>query len=177
MRKRKKTFTIVAILLGLIAMAFRGDTVPDFKLPDLDNKPVQLKNLLQRGPVLIDFWATWCKPCVKYFPVLQSWHEKYGAAGLAVIAINEDGPRSLAKVKPFARSLNVSFTILVDENSEVMRRLRVQNLPASLLIARDGTVSARHTGFTGESARAIEAKIVELLSNADPAAGDTPQKN
>jgi thiol-disulfide isomerase/thioredoxin len=156
--------TLHFLLYCGLVLGFSGDSVPAFKLPDLDNKPVQLKTLLQKGPVLIDFWATWCKPCVKYFPVLQSWHEKYGPAGLTIVAINEDGPRSLAKVKPFTRSLKVDFIVLLDENSDVMRLLRVQNLPASLLIAPDGLIVARHTGYTEETAKATEAKIVELLN-------------
>jgi len=161
----KRTLAKFSLLLccGLV-IGFSGDSVPDFKLPDLDNKPVQLKHLLKNGPVLIDFWATWCKPCVKYFPVLQGWHEKYGPKGLTIVAINEDGPRSLAKVKPFARSLKAGFTVLIDQNSDVMRLLRVQNLPTSLLIAQDGSIVTRHTGYTEETTKATEAKIVELLT-------------
>jgi thiol-disulfide isomerase/thioredoxin len=160
---KKPLAVLSALICGCLVPSFAGDGVPDFKLPDLDGKPVQLRALLQKGPVLIDFWATWCKPCVKYFPVLQGWHEKYGAAGLTIVSINEDGPRSLAKVKPFTRSLKIGFTVLVDENSDVMRLLRVQNLPTSLLIAPDGSVVARHTGYSEESTKATEAKIVELL--------------
>jgi thiol-disulfide isomerase/thioredoxin len=161
----KRIHLNILLLSCGLALGFSGDSVPDFKLPDLDHKPVQLKSLLKNGPVLIDFWATWCKPCVKYFPVLQSWHEKYGASGLTIVAINEDGPRSLAKVKPFTKSLKAGFTVLIDENGDVMRLLRVQNLPASLLIAPDGSVVARHTGYTEETAKATEAKILELLAN------------
>lgn len=162
--------TLAKLLLLLccgLVIGFSGDSVPDFKLPDLDNKPVQLKSLLKQGPVLIDFWATWCKPCVKYFPVLQGWHEKYGTSGLTIIAINEDGPRSLAKVKPFTRSLKAGFKVLIDENSDVMRLLRVQNLPTSLLIAPDGSIVIRHTGYTEEATKATEAKIVELLGTVN----------
>jgi len=164
----KRTLAKFSLLLccGLV-LGFSGDSVSDFKLPDLDNKPVQLKILLKTGPVLVDFWATWCKPCVKYFPVLQSWHEKYGPSGLTIVAINEDGPRSLAKVKPFTRSLKVGFTVLLDENSDVMRLLRVQNLPTSLLIAPDGSIVARHTGYTEETTKATEAQIVELLAKVN----------
>ncbi len=171
----KITLSRILLLLccGLV-YGFSDDKAPDFKLPDLDNKPVQLKSLLKNGPVLIDFWATWCKPCVKYFPVLQGWHEKYGASGLTIIAINEDGPRSLAKVKPFTRSLKAGFTILIDENSEVMRLLRVQNLPTSFLIATDGSVVVRHTGYTEESTKATEAKIVELLARMNEIKTDKP---
>ena len=159
----RSSFLILVLFLAGSAPAFRGNTIPNFKLPDLGNEPVELKKLLARGPVLIDFWATWCKPCISYFPLLQRWHEKYGAAGLTVVAINEDGPRSLAKVKPFVRSLRVGFTVLLDENGEVMRLLRVQNLPTSFLIAPDGTVAATHAGFTEESAIAVEAGIGRLL--------------
>lgn len=161
---RRSVIIAFTALFWHAAPSFPDDGVPDFKLPDLDNKPVQLKALLQKGPVLIDFWATWCKPCVKYFPVLQRWHEKYGSAGLTIVAINEDGPRSMAKVKPFARSLKAGFTIVLDENSEVMRLLRVQNLPTSLLVSQDGSVVERHAGFTDDAAKATESSIIELLA-------------
>lgn len=154
-------------IAAVFTLGMRGDTVVNFKLPDLRNKTVQLSELLQRGPVLLDFWATWCKPCVKAFPKLEALHQKYREQGLVVVGINQDGPRNLAKVKPFVHSLKITFLVLIDENNEVMRRLQVQNLPTSLLLAPDGTMAARHVGYSEENMKKLEEEIAALLQQTD----------
>lgn len=156
---------LVPLLLVAVTLAIGGEEAPDFKLPNLRNKQVALSGLLKKGPVLLDFWATWCKPCLKSFPVLESWHRKYGEKGLVVVGINEDGPRNSAKIKPFVRSLKVTFEILVDANNDVMRRFRVQNLPTTILIASDGTILARSVGYTAEEMEKLEAKVVDALKS------------
>lgn len=159
--KRHPYFVLVAA--AWLVMGMRGDTAPNFKLPDLRNKQVQLSELLKQGPVLLDFWATWCKPCVKAFPKLEALHNKYRQQGLVVVGINEDGPRNQAKVKPFVNSLKITFTILIDGNNEIMQRLQVQNLPTSILIAPDGQIVSRHTGFSEEKMKSLEKEILAVL--------------
>ena len=169
MKRLECSFVLVACLLIFVATPENkaGDLAPDFKLPDLENKPVQLSELLKKGPVVVDFWATWCAPCIKYMPALQGLHEKYSAKGVTVVGINEDGPRGLAKIKPTVRSLNASFLILVDENNEVMRKLRVQVLPTTFLIASDGSIVSQHVGYASNTAKKLDAKINELLQKSD----------
>ena len=77
----------------LIASTARATEVPDFNLPTPSGKRVKLYALLEKGPVLLDFWATWCKPCIKAMPKLEEIHAKYADRGLTVLGINEDGPR------------------------------------------------------------------------------------
>lgn len=163
-----KLFIALSCALFLHA-APQNDTAPDFKLPDLAKKQVRLADLLKKGPVLLDFWATWCKPCIKAFPELEKLHQKYKKSGLQVIGINEDGPRNLPKIKPFVRSLKVTFPILIDGNSDVMRKLRVQVLPTSILISPDGGIVARHVGYTSQGVRKLEREIQALLkTNTEP---------
>lgn len=162
---KKMAFTLT---ISLLLLAFGSQKARYFKLRDLDNKQVELKNLLAKGPVLLDFWATWCRPCVKAFPELDRLHKKYSRRGLTVLGINTDGPRNQEKVKPFVSSLKVSFPIVIDLHSEVMRLYRVQMLPTSVLIAPDGAIVFSGVGYSPKKIKELEAKIVALLEKASP---------
>ena len=160
--------TKIFIILYVVIFSFNvyGDTVVDFKLPNLKNKQVRLSELLKKGPVVLDFWATWCKPCAKAFPKLNGLYEKYHQQGLEIVGINEDGPRSQAKVKPFVRSLKIKFPILIDSNNDVMRRLQVQSLPTTILVAPDGTIIERYVGYHPDEMKELEKQIIKLLKQS-----------
>ncbi|MBN2011888.1 TlpA family protein disulfide reductase [candidate division KSB1 bacterium] len=157
----------ILVILVLCTIGVRADTALNFKLPDLRTRQVQLTDLLKQGPVVLDFWATWCKPCAKVFPKLNALYEKYNKQGLTVVGINEDGPRSQAKVKPFVRSLKITFPILIDSNNDVMRRLQVQSLPTTILIGSDGTVLARHIGYHPDEFEMLENEIQAILKDTE----------
>ena len=162
MKAKIKNILFLVILLASVALGMSSD-VTNFKLLNLRNQQVELAKLLKDGPVLLDFWATWCKPCIKAFPKLNALHKKYGEKGLTVIGINEDGARSQSKVKPFVRSLRIKFPILIDNNNEVLRKLQVQSLPTTILIAPNGMVVARQVGYSPDGIKKLEERIVTLL--------------
>jgi peroxiredoxin len=155
---------VTTIFLALIFLGTGGDKVSNFKLPDLQNNQVELAELLKKGPVVLDFWATWCKPCIKAFPKLDSLHHKYKAQGLTVVGINEDGPRNQAKVKPFVNSLGIDFMILIDSDNDVLRRYQVQNLPTTFLVTPDGKIASRHIGFSPLEIAKLENEVKALLT-------------
>jgi len=159
--KHVKT-TLLICLFSFSTLA--ADDAPNFELPNLQKEQVELAELLKQGPVVLDFWATWCKPCIKAFPKLDSLHHKYKDQGLTIVGVNVDAPRNQAKVKPFVKSMGVDFLILLDTNNEVMRRYQVQNLPTTLLIAQDGSIAARHIGFSAKRIAELESEIKTLLS-------------
>lgn len=157
-------FLNTILLICLFAFStVAADDAPNFELPNLQNEQVELAELLKQGPVVLDFWATWCKPCIKAFPKLDSLHQKYKEQGLTIVGINVDAPRNQAKVKPFVKSMGVEFLILLDTENEVMRRYQVQNLPTTLLIAPDGSIAARHIGFSSERIAELEREIKDML--------------
>jgi cytochrome c biogenesis protein CcmG, thiol:disulfide interchange protein DsbE len=158
---------IMVLFVLLFSLNVQGDTVVDFKLPDLKNKQVRFSEFLNKGPILLDFWATWCKPCAKAFPKLNGLYKKYHQQGLEIVGINEDGPRSQAKVKPFVRSFKIKFPILIDGNNEVMRRLQVQSLPTTILIAPDGTIIQRYVGYHADEMKDLEKQILKLLKQSN----------
>lgn len=157
---------LAAFAVTLVVPADAEERAPDFNLRTPVGERIHLKSLLARGPVLLDFWATWCKPCIKMMPKLQEIHETYGERGLTVLGVNEDGPRSQAKVEPFVRARKISFPIVLDSDGGVMKRMRVSALPTSILIDQEGMIVYRLVGTSkGQVKGLIEAIEAALRSS------------
>ena len=154
--------TSLALLLAFFCCGFSGDKAKNFALPNLQNEQVELKALLKKGPVLIDFWATWCKPCIKAFPELEAIHQKYKNEGLTVVGINTDSPRMRERVEPFIKNLKVTFPILIDENGDVMMQFRVMALPTPFLISLDRNILATNVGYLPLQMRKLDEMIASL---------------
>ncbi|MFN0151704.1 MAG: redoxin domain-containing protein [bacterium] len=146
-----------------------GTAAPDFTLPDLDGKMVTLAERLKTGPVLLDFWALWCKPCLKSLPATEQIKKDYAARGVSVLAINTDSPRSSANVKPYVKTNRFTFDVLLDPNNTLQRLYRFYRIPQLFLIAQDGTIAYSHLGFVPGSEKEVIAAIDKLLAAA-PAA-------
>lgn len=132
----------------LIASSVHATEAPDFNLPGLSGERVQLSALLEKGPVLLDFWATWCKPCIKAMPKLEEIHAKYADKGLTVLGVNEDGPRGQNRIRPFLRGRKITFPIAIDADGSVMQRMQVRALPTTILIAPDREIVLREAGLS-----------------------------
>lgn len=116
-----------------------------------------------RGRVVyVDFWASWCDPCRKSFPWLQAMQAKYDSVGLTVVGVNLDKDHALSEA--FLRQHPASFRIAYDPAGKVAEAYKIKVMPSSVLIGRDGTVIAMHTGFDAKQADAVEARIREALA-------------
>ena len=162
-----KIIKILTIFLFLITSSFSKsqEKASNFRLPDLKGKQTELNEYIGKGLVVLDFWASWCKPCVKFLPKLQEIYEKYKKYGLTIIGINQDGPRNRSKINPFIKSQGISFPILFDDNSEVMRRYRIVSLPATVIISSKGNILKVHKGYRAGDEKLLEKEIIFLLKN------------
>lgn len=158
---------VLAMIWILTSVTVHSATAPDFNLPTPEGKRITLSELLKTGPVLIDFWATWCKPCIEAMPKLEETHQKYHTKGLTVIGINEDGPRGQNRIRPFLKSKNISFAIAIDADGSVMKRLQVQSLPTTLLIGQDGEIVLRQAGYTSANEKPLVEAIEALFSKPE----------
>ena len=138
--------------------------IPNFRLKNLDNRTVSFNSLKGEQFTVIDFWATWCKPCVKSIPKLVEISNEFEDQGVQFIGISIDGPRNLAKVKPFARSLGMTYPVLLDVNSEVMPKLSVRAVPTLLIVNADNEIVYVHEGYKAGEETEIREEILKLLS-------------
>ena len=158
----KLRLVLLTAILTLTCAMHRNE-IPNFKQKNLQKKNVELYQLLEKGPVLLDFWATWCKPCLKAFPKLNALHEKYGDKGLTILGINEDSNRNQTKIKPFVKNLNIQFDVVFDANNALMRRFQVSNLPATILISPDRKIISKNFGYSPNKFKQLEKQIIYLL--------------
>ena len=140
---------------------------PRFKIKDLAGRALDLDELRRGGPVLLDFWATWCKPCLAAIPEIQALHQRYGSQGLKVIGISVDGPRNYSKVRPFAARLGIKYRVAFDLDGRLQQLYQVVAMPTAILIDRDGRIAAVRVGFRPGEGDELEAKIRALLASSD----------
>lgn len=140
-----------------------AERAPDFTLMDLDGKRVKLSDAIKKGPVLIDFWATWCKPCLQELPHVNELYRKHREQGLQVFAITIDSPKSQSKVKPFIKGQGYEFTVLLDQDSEARKLFGGKDVPLTILIDRKGEVVFRHLGYVPGDEKSLEEKVGKLV--------------
>ena len=135
----------------------------DFYSETLENEEIQFSELLENGPALVNFWALWCKPCRAEMKHLQAIYEKYEEKGFTILGINQDTPRSVAKVKSFVSSHGVTFPILTDTDKEIFQLFNGQSIPLSVLYNTDGKVTFTHVGYLPGDEVKLEEEIKKVL--------------
>ena len=160
--KRIVIFFVLSLVL-LTSHAASAGNAPDFTLKDLKGNKVRLSEMLKNGPVLIDFWATWCKSCLQEMPLLDKIGDKYRDQGLQIVAISVDSPKSAAKVRPFIKSSDLDFIVLLDSKKEVRRMFGGTSTPYTVLVSQTGKILYTHLGYVPGDEIKIEAEIVQLF--------------
>ncbi|MEQ9091112.1 MAG: TlpA disulfide reductase family protein [Balneola sp.] len=154
--------------LLLLSLLFGGlehskNEVPNFRLKNLDGRTVSYNQVKGENLTVIDFWATWCKPCVKSIPEFVKMDDEFDDTQVQFIGISIDGPRNKAKVKPFIKSLGVEYPVLRDSDSSLMGRLGVRAVPSLLIVNSDNEIIYFHEGYKSGEEIEIKKKILELL--------------
>jgi len=139
----------------------KDDKVPEIKVQDMDGNPKSLSDF--KGKILIiDFWATWCNPCIKEFPHFEKFYKNYKDKGIEFIAISVDN--KLDKVKSFVKKNNYSFTILHDLAHETSKNFKIGKLPTLFIVSPDGYVKDDPIeGGKRKIDKLLEEKIKDLF--------------
>lgn len=135
-------------------------SMPEIRLQDFDGKPVTTADL--KGNILVlDFWATWCGPCIKEIPFYNQLQEKYSAKRVKVIGVTmASGP--VEEVKPFTVRHNMKYTILMGDD-EQSYEFNVFAFPTTFIITKDLKIYKKYIGVGAAKNAQIEADIQKLL--------------
>jgi peroxiredoxin len=171
------TTVSIAILCWTITPAFAsGRKAPDFRLKDINGNMVQFSDFLNSGPILVDFWATWCVPCIKEMEHFQKLYQQYQERGFLILGIAVDNPRSASKIKPTVRAKGWTFPILLDPKKEVLKKFGGGNLiPFTAVVSPNGDIISVHKGYKAGNEKVVEQEILPYLLSPEPVADEAAE--
>ena len=137
-----------------------GNPAPDFQYQDADGQSTSLSDL-QGKPVLINFWTTWCGPCVHEMPYLQQVYNEWSGKGLVVLAINIG--ESPSKARGFLQSHNLSLPVLLDTKQDAARGYNIRAIPTTFFVDKNGIIQEKIVGAF-PSKIAIEEKLSKIIT-------------
>ena len=140
-----KIFLTLSLLL-LPSLFWAQDKI-EFTAETINNEEIVFSEVYKNGPTLVNFWALWCKPCRAEMKHLEAIYEKYKDNGFTILGINQDSPRSVAKVRAFVSTHNLNFPIVTDPNQEIFQQFNGQSIPLNVLYNQKGEVVYTHIGY------------------------------
>jgi peroxiredoxin len=139
------------------------DKFPDFNLPDLEGNDISHTEIIGQKPVLISFWATWCKPCKKELVNLLPYYEEM-ANDIEFVAITVDGARSKSRVKSWVRKEKLPYKVLYDTAGDLKLKAGVMDIPVSFILDKDGSIVYKSQGYKLGDEHKIAAELKKLIS-------------
>jgi len=136
----------------------------DFDLQDIDGNSVKMSELLKKGPVFLQFWATWCVPCKEEMKVLNELYTKYKDSGFVYVAVSIDDQKTSSKVKPFIESKGYKFTTVFDSDKNVFSNYGGQDPPFSVFVDKKGNVIKTYSGYIQGDDAKLETDIKNALA-------------
>lgn len=142
-----------------------GKKVPSVLIKDVEGNTVNTGELTNDGkPIVISFWATWCKPCkLELNTINEIYPDWQDETGVKLIAVSVDNERTKNMVKPYVNSAAWDYDILMDVNGDFKRALGVNNVPHTFLVNKEGKIVYSHSGFVPGDEEALYEHILELV--------------
>jgi peroxiredoxin len=154
-------FAMTTLVASLALAATISGPAPGFSLQSRDGGELSLAS--QKGNVvMINFWATWCVPCRQEMPHLQALYERYQSLGFELLAVNVEKDNAEGARK-WLEETPVTFPVLFDPNNQVTKLYKVQTMPTTVLIGRDGTMRFIHHGYKPGFENEYQTQVRALL--------------
>jgi thiol-disulfide isomerase/thioredoxin len=162
-----KTFRIFLLLVFISSITFAQESIfnykklPSCKMKTVKGLPFTSDSITNNGkPIIISFWATWCKPCVRELTTISDVYDDWVTeTGVKLYAISVDDSRSMTLVAPMVNGKGWDFTVLLDPNSDFKRAMNVGPIPHTFLLNGKGQVVYQHTSF----AEGDELNLIEMV--------------
>lgn len=139
-------------------------TLPSIKVGTLDGNSINIQEIENEGnPIVINFWATWCKPCKKELNTIAEVYEDWqDETGVKLVAVSIDDSRSMAKVAPYVNSTDWEYEVYLDSNSDLKRAMGVSTVPHTFLLNNKKEIVWQHRGYVEGDEGKLYEKIEEL---------------
>ena len=162
----KKSIILLTTLLLSCGITFSQErSLPNIEVKTLKGNSFNIQDLNNEGnPMVISFWATWCKPCKKELnAIAEVYGEWQDETGVKLIAISIDDTRSMSKVAPYVNSSDWEYDVYLDSNSDLKRAMGVSTVPHTFLINGDGKIVWHHKGYIDGDEEELYEQIEHLV--------------
>ncbi|MDG2344338.1 MAG: TlpA disulfide reductase family protein [Flavobacteriales bacterium] len=150
--------------LLLFALMFQVSAqLPKIKLKDVKGNSVDVSQISNNGkPIIISFWATWCKPCkAELNTIADEFDDWVDETGVKLIAISIDDARSASRVEPYINAMGWEYTVLMDPNGNMKRAMNVNNVPHTFLLDGNGKIVWDHNNYSPGDEHELYEEVVK----------------
>jgi cytochrome c biogenesis protein CcmG/thiol:disulfide interchange protein DsbE len=160
----------LCLITRVTAQISGTQNLPSVNVKDLHGKTVNTSEFSNGDkPYVLDFWATWCKPCILELNTIDESYEDWKAeTGIKVIAISIDDARNSVKVLPFVNGRQWEYEVYLDENSDLKRALNVNNVPHTFIISPKGEILWQHNSYTPGDEITLYEAYKNILAGKNP---------
>ena len=169
----KKLFilTVVLFITGNIfaqtdSLTKNAKKIPSIEIKDINGTPFNTSKIQNNGkPIILDFWATWCKPCIKELMALDENYEDWqDETGVKIYIVSIDEARSMNRVAPFVNGKGWSFEVLLDPNSDFKRAMGVVDVPHTFIIDGNGNIVYEHSGYYEGDEDDLHQELLKIVN-------------
>ena len=167
----KKTLSFIAAMLifsvAVLAQEKTYSTMPaNITIKNVDGQNVQTSVIQNDGkPIIISFWATWCKPCNKELNAIREVYEEWQEeTGVKLVAISIDDARSASRVKPHVDGNDWPYEVYLDQNQDFKRAMNVVNVPHTFILNGEGEIVWQHTSYVDGSEEELIEEVRKLVN-------------
>ena len=150
--------------LFLFCLLFEGVAqLPNIKLKDVKGNSVDVSKISNNGkPIIVSFWATWCKPCkAELNTIAEEFDDWVDETGVKLVAISIDDARSASRVEPYINAMGWEYTVLMDPNGDMKRAMNVNNVPHTFLLNGDGKIVWDHNNYSPGDENELYHEVVK----------------
>ena len=165
MKLRLFLAALIISLTGMVYAQQANSELPAVTLKNISGKTINTSELSNDGkPIIISFFATWCKPCNRELSAISEVYEDWqDETGVKLIAVSIDQAQNINKVKPLVDGNGWPYEVLLDPNSDFKRALGVQMIPFVLIVDGKGKIVYKHNGYTEGAENELSEKVRELV--------------
>jgi thiol-disulfide isomerase/thioredoxin len=159
-----RAFSVFAMTMLVASLAYAATVsgpAPNFTLQSNAGGPVSLASLKGKV-VMVNFWATWCVPCRQEMPHLEALYQKYNSLGFELLAVNVE-KNNAEGARRWLQETPVTFPVLFDPENQVTKLYKVQTMPSTVIIGRDGTMRFMHNGYKPGYENDYQTQVRALL--------------
>ena len=156
---------IIALMLTILFGTAAKAQLPKVNLKSMNGKEVRTDTINNQGkPIIISFFATWCKPCNRELKAINEVYEDWvEETGVKLIAVSIDEAQNVNKVKPLVDSNGWPYEVLLDTNRDFSRALGIQTIPFTLIVDGNGNIAYKHNGYTDGAETELIEKVREMV--------------